>query len=86
MTRSLSCAVHGLFAESWAYHPFGLPVLGLFIYTIVQAIAPRSYRERVALRMHLAPALWNGFYLGFVTLFVSYGATRTLSAFVARFY
>src|SRR5258707_14511868 len=28
MTRSLSCGIRGMFAESWHYHPLGLLVLG----------------------------------------------------------
>src|SRR3954464_144355 len=33
LTRSLSCGLRGMFVESFNYHPFGLFVLALFLFT-----------------------------------------------------
>src|SRR5579863_1296395 len=33
LTHSLSCGLRGMFADSLAYHPFGLFILALFLFT-----------------------------------------------------
>src|ERR1044071_4195059 len=33
LTRSLSCGLRGMFVESFNYHPFGLFILALFLFT-----------------------------------------------------
>src|SRR5260221_4422869 len=51
VTRSLSCGIRGLFLESWRYHPMGLLILALFVFTAMQSLFPRSLRDRVARNM-----------------------------------
>src|SRR5262245_54176445 len=51
LTRSLSCAVRGLFFESWNYHPLGMVILGLFLIIAAQSVCPRSFQESLARRM-----------------------------------
>jgi uncharacterized protein DUF2752 len=77
MTRSLSCGLRGMFAESFNYHPFGLFVLALFLFTAVISLMP-SGRKRVAAIMEARPLLFNGLYLVFVVAFVGFGGARAL--------
>jgi hypothetical protein len=78
MTRSLSCALRGLFVESWQYHPLGWLVLGLFVVIAGQSVLPARRRE-VMMRFVEARALWfNSFYLIFVGTFVLFGLVRAL--------
>lgn len=82
MTRSLSCALRGLFAESWAYHPFGIPLLLLFLATAAQSLLPRPHRERIRSRLEAHATFCNAFYVVFVALFISYGAVRALAQII----
>jgi hypothetical protein len=77
MTRSLSCGLRGMFAESFSYHPFGLLVLALFLFTAVASLMP-SARQRLAATMEARPVLFNGLYLAFVIAFVGFGGARAL--------
>jgi len=78
MTRSLSCAVRGRFAESWYYHPMGWLVLGLFVVIAVQSVLP-PHRRGTMMRFVEARALWfNSSYLIFVSAFVVFGLIRAL--------
>src|SRR5258707_15715148 len=43
MSRSFSCAVRGMFAESWAYHSIGLFFLFLFWLTSGQSLLPIGF-------------------------------------------
>jgi len=83
LTRSLSCGVRGLFLESWHYHPLGLAILALFLFTAGQSLLPKAGRDRVAGYMQSRPAFFNALYLMLVGGFVSFGALRTLVAFGA---
>jgi hypothetical protein len=78
MTRSLSCAVRGMFAESWNYHPCGLLVLALFLFTAAQSLFPKPARERLAQFMQAHALFFNGLYLAFIAGFMSFGAMRAL--------
>ena len=84
MTRSLSCGLRGLFAESLSYHPMGLLILGLFIFTAAQSLLRGGIRNRLHSYMKTRAVLFNALYLGFVALFVTYGFGRALVAFAMR--
>lgn len=77
LTRSMSCGLRGMFAESFSYHPFGLFILALFLFTAVVSIIPAA-RPRVAAYMESRPVLFNGSYMVFVTTFVAFGTIRAL--------
>jgi hypothetical protein len=83
LTRSLSCGLRGMFAESFNYHPFGLFILALFLFTAVVSLVP-SARKQVAVSMEARPLLFNGLYLAFVIAFVGFGATRGLIEIIDR--
>ena len=81
VTRSLSCGLHGLWLESWHYHPMGLLILALFGLTAAQSLLPRRGRERLAQSIKERVLLFNAVYLGFVAAFISFGIARALSHF-----
>ncbi|MCH8824850.1 MAG: DUF2752 domain-containing protein [Planctomycetes bacterium] len=78
ITRSMSSAVHGMFAESWSYHPFGVPILLLFIATAGLSILPRTLRQRVAAKVFHNSKATNIVYIVFVTAFVTFGVARSV--------
>jgi hypothetical protein len=75
LTHSLSCGLRGMFAESLACHPFGLLILGLFLFTAALSLFPAA-RRCVAAFVEARPVLFNGLYLAFITGFVAFGAIR----------
>ncbi|MDB6110375.1 MAG: hypothetical protein JWR69_2125 [Pedosphaera sp.] len=81
MTRSLSCGIRGMFADSWNHHPLGLFVLGLFLLTAAQSLFPNPLRARLAGFMQARAAWFNGLYLLFIVTFVSFGLARALLHF-----
>lgn len=80
LTRSLSCAIRGLFDQSWHYHPMGLLVLTVFILIAIQRMLPGTLRLKLAKRMNAQGALFGGLYVLFVTTFVGFGAIRAVWA------
>jgi hypothetical protein len=75
--HSLSCGLRGMFADSLNYHPFGLFILALFLFTAFTSLVP-SARRRVATHMESHPVLFNGFYFASVFAFVAFGTVRAL--------
>jgi len=78
MTRSLSCGLRGMFLESFQYHPMGLLILALFIFTAGQSLLPQTHCDGIVRFIQSRATLFNALYLGFVITFVSYGAVRAL--------
>jgi hypothetical protein len=85
MTRSLSCAARGMFTESWSHHPFGLFVLGLFLFTAIQSLLPQTARNRIVRFLQTHAPCFNGFYFSFVIAFVGFGAGRAVLHFSQNF-
>ena len=86
VTRSLSCAVRGLFEESLQYHPFGFPILMFFIATAVWSLLPSQRKNSVRRFLSSRALLANSTYLVFVTGFVSFGFLRSLHYWVIRYW
>lgn len=84
VTRSLSCGIRGMFAESWNYHPMGLAILALFAFTAGQSLLPGVTRERLKCYVQARAATFNSLYLAFVILFVAYGIGRALTQLVIQ--
>lgn len=78
ITRAVSSAAHGMIAASWQYHPFGIPILLLFGFTIVLSLLPAGWRKRFATSVirHHRPA--NILYLTFIIAFTTYGMARSI--------
>jgi hypothetical protein len=83
LTRSLSCGLRGMFTESFGYHPFGLFILALFLFTAIVSLVP-SARQRVAVVMEARPVLFNGLYVASVATFVGFGTIRALIEIIER--
>jgi hypothetical protein len=83
LTRSLSCGLHGMFVESFNYHPFGLFILALFLFTAFVSLVPKA-RQRVAAVMEAHPVFFNGLYLAFVVSLVGFGSVRALIEIIQR--
>lgn len=77
-TRALSSAAHGMFAQSWQYHPFGIPILLLFGFTVLLSLLPASWRRRFAITVirHHRPV--NILYLSFIIAFTVFGMARSI--------
>jgi hypothetical protein len=78
LTRSLSCGLRGMFLASFQYHPMGLLILALFIFTAGQSLLPQAHRDGIVRFMQSRATLFNALYLVFVVTFVSFGAARAL--------
>jgi hypothetical protein len=84
LARSLSCAMRGLFLESWRYHPMGLLILALFLLTVSQRLLPGVLRKALAKEMNARRALFITSYLLFVGTFTVFGLIRVVVALGAR--
>ncbi|MDY7109163.1 MAG: DUF2752 domain-containing protein [Planctomycetota bacterium] len=76
LTRSLSCAVRGLFAESWAYHPFGLFFLAFFLIVIAESLLPRARRVELARFIRRNRTITDAAYSALAASFVVFGLAR----------
>jgi hypothetical protein len=78
LTRSLSCALRGMFLESFSFHPMGLPIAALFAFTAGQSLFPKSVRSRLAQYIQSRALFFGLLYASFVTVFVAFGVVRAL--------
>jgi len=83
LTRSLSCALRGLFERSWHYHPMGVPILALFFATAMQGLLPQTLRFRIRAMLETHATVVVRLYVVFVATFVVFGSCRAL-LFLAR--
>src|SRR6476646_11021504 len=81
MTRSLSCAIRGMFHESWQYHPMGLLILLMFLLVAGQSLLPNGLRDRLAALIQARATFFNTLYLVFVVAFVTFGLGRAVLHF-----
>jgi hypothetical protein len=77
LTRSMSCAVRGMMADSWSYHPFGALFLGAFAFlallSLDQRLRARLNLFRTAHRRALTIA-----YTLFIAAFLMFGTARAM--------
>lgn len=77
LSRSVSCAVRGMWAESFAYHPFGIAVVALAILIVLH--------QTLVLKMFVPspiPRRWmRVFWFAFVAAFIVFGTLRMLGVF-----
>jgi hypothetical protein len=78
LTRSLSCGLRGMFAESWHYHPLGLPILLLFLIAASSSLLPAAGQARLAAYMRTHSLFFNSAYVLFVISFLAFGFSRML--------
>lgn len=80
LSRSVSCAVRGMWAASFGHHPFGIPVVVLLVGVAATGLLPRRVRERLTARLQPVRPLARWGILAFITAFVAFGAMRMLLA------
>jgi hypothetical protein len=78
ITRSLSCGLRGMFAESFYYHPMGLVILALLSLIALQTLLPEHLQDRLKGCLQKRAVAFNSLYLTFTGLFVVYGIARAL--------
>ncbi len=78
LTRSISCAVRGMFSESWGYHPFGIIFLVAFAGVAVVSLLPTTARQRLDALISRHVKLMNAAYALFIAAFLAVGVTRAL--------
>lgn len=78
LTRSLSCAMRGMFYESWQFHPFGLFILALFVLTAMVSIMPEAQRSWLAESMEKHARFLRAVFIVFISAFCSYGLFRAI--------
>lgn len=76
VTRSISCLTRGMWAESMAYHPFGIIILCLFAVIAISGVLPSTMRSRFERRLMRHRRLVQVSYIAFVGAFLLYGAGR----------
>jgi hypothetical protein len=81
LTRSMSCAIRGMFHASWTYHPFGLFFLLAFVGTAIVGLLPAASRRRLQALIARHTRGFNVAYALFIAAFLTYGTTRALAHF-----
>ena len=81
LTRSLSCAMRGMFLESWQYHPMGLLILLFFLAIATASLLSTARQQRLADYMRSKAIIFNSLFLAFVATFLSFGLARAFMAF-----
>ena len=83
LTRSPSCGLRGMFAESWHYHPMGLLILGFFVAVAAASLVP-GLRNYFTAFIESRSRLFTLVYVGFVVAFVGFGLVRALVMFATQ--
>jgi len=78
LTRSLSCALRGMFVESWHYHPMGWLILGFLVLIAFSSLLPPLFRQRLVSFMEARAFAFNTLYVAFVLTFLAFGIVRAL--------
>jgi len=78
LTRSLSCALRGMFVESWNYHPFGVLLLGLLLIISATSLLDAKRRQSLASYMQSHAASFNALYFSLTLAFILFGICRAL--------
>ncbi len=77
LTRSVSCAVRGMWSESWRYHVFGSSLLALCGIFVVAGALPRAGRRAILRGLIRRRRLLNVMAIALLSSFIVYGALRT---------
>ncbi len=78
LSRSLSCAVHGMLGASWEYHPFGLLFLAVFAAIALVSLLPAARRQTLTDFVDRHHRAFSAAYLTLVVSFLAYGAVRAM--------
>ena len=80
LTRSFSCALHGMFLESLHFHPMGLLILLLLITIALASLPPLKLKQRLTRYVESHAFAFNAVYIIFVFAFLIFGMGRMLAA------
>jgi hypothetical protein len=83
LTRSLSCAMRGMFLESWQQHPLGLLILVFFLAIAAASLLSTARQQQLASYMRSRAIIFNSLFLAFVATFLSFGVARAIMAFTS---
>ena len=83
LTRSFSCALHGMFLESLHYHPLGLLILLLLVSIAGVSLLPLPLKRRIADYIASRAFAFNSAYFAFVVAFITFGAGRIFATLVS---
>ena len=72
----MSCCIRGMFAESWAYHPFGVLFAGVLFAVALGSVLPGPARKRVVRLLARVPRGFNAAYALLITSFLVFGLVR----------
>ncbi len=76
LTRSLSCAVRGMWQDAWHYNAFGLPLFGMLISVVLCGLLPGTIARQLAV-VRARHARIVRFGIGVVAAaFLTHGAVR----------
>jgi hypothetical protein len=78
LSRSLSCAIHGMFGASWEYHPFGIFFLATFAVIALASLLPAVRRQALLDFADRHHRVFRAAYLILVASFLAYGAARAV--------
>ncbi len=84
MMRSLSCISHMQFTKAFLYHPFGFGFYVLFLVSAAFLILPGRTRPAIINWAESHNGFLLNIYWGFVTGFIVFGVTRTVTAMVTH--
>lgn len=79
LSRSVSCAIRGMWLESWSYHPFGILVAGMLVAVAAFSVLPRGVRDRIHEIARPIASIMRGALALFVAAFVCFGVWRMLA-------
>lgn len=78
LTRSLGCAMRGMFLESWHYHPMGMLILVFFLAIATVSLLSTARQKRLADYMRSKAVVFNAMFVAFLATFVGFGLARAL--------
>ncbi len=78
LTRSMSCAVRGMFNASWHYHPFGVVFLAVFAGVAVISLLPTATRQRIDALIGRHVKVMNAAYAVLIGAFLVFGTARAV--------
>lgn len=80
LSRSVSCAIRGMWSESWSYHPFGVLVLASAVGVAVWSLVPRALASRLRTRLQPVVPDARAMFVALAGSFVAHGVWRMMKS------
>ena len=78
--------LHFEFGKSWSYHPFGVVILGIMLLFVVNLLIPARASRAIQKLIDRRYEMIEGYFIGLVVAFVSFGLFRIIVQVVERAY